>query len=160
MQALTKADALRKEWGSIDIPESMFVAAHDTLDVIEKEEVVLREVSVAMSSGKLGGKPGAVDVSRVDTSRLEAVMERAKSVAIRTKLGVCLLSFAKVIRDLRASFRAADFLAVEAAVAYGKQLIASIQESRQDADSSGLPADCALEFQLAVNELDDRAVIK
>ena len=65
LQALAKADTLRKEWGSIDIPESMFVAAHDTLDVIEKEEVVLHDVSTAMSLGKLAGKPGAVDVSKV-----------------------------------------------------------------------------------------------
>lgn len=158
---MAKADELRKEWGPIDIPDSMFVSARETLDIIQKEEVILHEVSVAMSTDKIAGKPGAVDTSKIDVARLDAVIDRSKTVIIRTKLGNCLMSFAKVMRDLRASVKAGDYDAVEAAVVWGKRLIAGIEEARGDhVANSGLPAECAAEFQLVVNELDDRAVIK
>lgn len=160
LEALAKADELRKEWGPIDIPEPMFAAAREMLDIIQKEEVILHDVSMAMSVGKISGKPGSVDSSKIDVSRLDGVIERAKTAVVRTRLGLCLLSFAKVIRDLRLSVRAGDYDAVERAVAAGKDLCKGIQGSRGDQGNSGLPPECAAEFQLIVNELDDRAVIK
>ena len=96
-EALAKAEVLRQEWGSIDIPQSQIERAWATLDIIRKEETALSDLRTALTSAGVGGTVGKLDASNAAVHELRDSLERIKTLTMRTKLGNALVSFAKVI---------------------------------------------------------------
>ncbi len=96
LRALAKAEELRKEWGNVDIPAEKFVEARAMLDIIEREEVALRELRAALATAGVTGTVGHLDPSTAAVKPLHDSVERIKSTTIRTRMGNILVAFAQV----------------------------------------------------------------
>jgi hypothetical protein len=95
-EALAKAEALRQEWGDIDIPPEQFDHARRTLDIIQREEETLSGIRSALAVGGLHGSVGRLSADGVDVEKLQAALHLVQPATVRTKLGNALVTFAKV----------------------------------------------------------------
>ena len=140
-------EAIRgKMLASVAMPEVR--AVQDEVD----NWTLVNELSAAMTSGRVSGGPGAIDVSSADASRLERAIDHADELGVKTSEASNLLASAQLLFRLRSALLAdrwtpatSDPDGVEAVL--------------RDAASGPVSELAAPELALARAELDNRRLV-
>jgi hypothetical protein len=138
---LTEASASALPLSDLALPELVLLRSE-----VANQRAVLT-FSLVLSRGGATGAPGALDVSRVDLSELDAALADVAAMGVHTENAARLMDAARLIRRLRSTLLSGNW----------KWVGSVLLDAR--AMRTVLPHKCLRELQVAQDELDNRALL-